>query len=111
MSIHHVALEIRREEVDAEAGFWALLGFHRVKPPETLRDRAVWVQREGRQVHLMYADDPVAPPYGHTAMVAEDYDAVVERLRGGGSRHRRASPPLGDAALLGPRPAAATASR
>jgi catechol 2,3-dioxygenase-like lactoylglutathione lyase family enzyme len=80
MSIHHVALETRRVDVDAEVAFWRLLGFHRVEPPESLRERAVWVQREGRQVHLMYADEPVAPPAGHTAIVAPDYAEVVERL-------------------------------
>ncbi len=68
--IHHVALEIRRADAGESERFWAMLGFARVEPPPTLADRAVWVEREGTQVHLMYADDPVVPPAGHVAVVA-----------------------------------------
>ncbi len=82
--IHHVALEVRERDVAACVRFWALLGFERVEPPPSLRDRAAWVERAGTQVHLMRADDPVAPPRGHVAVVAEDYDATLERLRGAG---------------------------
>src|SRR5206468_388757 len=74
MSIHHVALETRPADVEAEVAFWRALGFRRVEPPETLRERTTWVQREGRQVHLLYAEDPVVPPSGHTAIVAPDYE-------------------------------------
>jgi catechol 2,3-dioxygenase-like lactoylglutathione lyase family enzyme len=84
MSLHHVALETRHDDIEDEVAFWRLLGFARVEPPETLRDRAVWVQREGRQVHLMYAENPVAPPAGHTAIVAPDYAVVVDRLADAG---------------------------
>jgi hypothetical protein len=82
--IHHVALEIRREDVGEAERFWALLGFARVDPPASLRDRAVWLERAGTQVHLMYADDPVAPPSGHVAVVAPDYDAVLASLGAAG---------------------------
>jgi catechol 2,3-dioxygenase-like lactoylglutathione lyase family enzyme len=80
MSLHHVALETRPGDVEAEVRFWALLRFERVEPPATLRERAVWVEREGTQVHLMYAEDPVAPPSGHTAVVARDYADALDRL-------------------------------
>jgi len=82
--IHHVALEIRRADAGESERFWALLGFARVDPPPTLADRTVWLEREGTQVHLMYADDPVAPPSGHVAVVAPDYDATLARLRDAG---------------------------
>jgi catechol 2,3-dioxygenase-like lactoylglutathione lyase family enzyme len=82
--IHHVALETRREDVGESERFWALLGFARVDPPETLRDRAVWLQRRGTQIHLLLADDPVAPPSGHVAVVAEDYDEALAKLRSAG---------------------------
>ena len=82
--IQHVALEVRREDVGESARFWELLGFARVDPPPSLAERAVWLEREGTQVHLMYSGDPVAPPNGHTAVVAPDYDATLERLRAGG---------------------------
>ncbi|HEX8123275.1 MAG TPA: VOC family protein [Solirubrobacteraceae bacterium] len=82
--IHHVALEVRRADAGESERFWDLLGFARVAPPPSLDGRALWLEREGTQVHLMYADEPVAPPSGHVAVVAPDYDATLERLRGAG---------------------------
>ena len=73
-----------RDRVDACVAFWALLGFERVEPPPSLAERAVWVERRGTQVHLMYADDPVVPPKGHAAVVAEDYDRALAALRDAG---------------------------
>jgi catechol 2,3-dioxygenase-like lactoylglutathione lyase family enzyme len=82
--LQHVSIEVRPRDVDACVDFYALLGFTRVEPPETLRDRAVWVEREGTQVHLMFVEDPVVPPHAHLAVVAEDYDATIGALRGAG---------------------------
>ena len=82
--IHHVALETRREDVGEAERFWSLLGFARVDVPPSLAARAAWLEREGTQVHLTYADDPVAPPSGHTAVVAADYEEALERLRAAG---------------------------
>ena len=82
--IQHVALELRREDAAAAVEFWALLGFARVSPPASLGERAVWVERAGTQIHLLFADDPVAAPEGHVAVVAEDYEAALERLRAAG---------------------------
>jgi catechol 2,3-dioxygenase-like lactoylglutathione lyase family enzyme len=82
--VQHVTVEVPRERVGASAEFWALLGFARVDPPPTLRDRAVWMERAGTQVHLMYVDDPVVPPKGHVAVVVENYDAAFRALEDGG---------------------------
>ena len=82
--IQHVAVEIRAADTDAAVAFWALLGFAEVAPPGALAERSRWVQRDGTQVHLMFGDDPVAPPSGHVAVVAEDYDAALARLRDAG---------------------------
>jgi catechol 2,3-dioxygenase-like lactoylglutathione lyase family enzyme len=82
--IQHVALEVLEGDVDRCVAFWALLGFAEVEPPGTLRERSRWVEREGTQVHLMFAGDPVAPPEGHVAVVAPDYDATLDRLRAAG---------------------------
>jgi catechol 2,3-dioxygenase-like lactoylglutathione lyase family enzyme len=84
MSIHHVALETRPQDLDAEIRFWGLLGFEQVEPPETLRERATWVQRGDTQIHLLYAELHVVPPQGHTAVVASDYDGTVAALREAG---------------------------
>jgi catechol 2,3-dioxygenase-like lactoylglutathione lyase family enzyme len=82
--IQHVALETRREEAPACAGFFRLLGFEDVDPPPSLRDRALWVQRGATQVHLLYADAPEVPARGHVAVVVEDYEAALKRLREAG---------------------------
>jgi catechol 2,3-dioxygenase-like lactoylglutathione lyase family enzyme len=82
--LQHVSLEVRREQVDACLAFWRLLGFQRVEPPTALAERAAWVQSGPTQVHLMFAEDPVAPPQGHTAVVVEDYAGVFAALLNAG---------------------------
>jgi len=84
MTIQHVALETRPQDLEAEVRFWALLGFEKVDPPATLRERATWLQRGETQVHLLYAELHVVPPQGHTAVVALDYDRTVAALRDAG---------------------------
>ena len=84
MSLQHAALETRPDAVDGEVAFWALLGFERADPPATLRERAVWLQRGGSQIHLLLTDEPVAPPLGHVAVTAFDQSGALERLRAAG---------------------------
>jgi catechol 2,3-dioxygenase-like lactoylglutathione lyase family enzyme len=78
--LHHVSLEVRREQVDECVRFWELLGFERVQPPETLVERAAWLQSGATQVHLLYAEAPTVPPEGHAAVVVDDYAAVFDAL-------------------------------
>ena len=82
--IHHAALETRRRDGEAAAAFWRLLGFESVEPPPTLRERAGWLERKGTQIHLLWKDEPTAAPEGHVAVVVDDYDSTVERLREAG---------------------------
>ena len=84
MTIQHVALETRPEDLEAEVRFWGLLGFDTVEPPATLRERATWVQRGQTQVHLLYAELHVVPPQGHVAVVAPDYESTIDALRTAG---------------------------
>ncbi|MBA2347625.1 MAG: hypothetical protein H0V81_04950 [Solirubrobacterales bacterium] len=84
MSLHHVALEVREADAGEEVTFWALLGFAEVEPPEALRDRSRWVQRGATQVHLLFSADPVIPPSGHVAVVAEAFAEVGARLAAAG---------------------------
>jgi catechol 2,3-dioxygenase-like lactoylglutathione lyase family enzyme len=88
VSLQHVSLEVTRDQVPRELEFWALLDFERVEPPGALSEAAAWVQRDGTQVHLLFADDPVVPPQGHVAIVAEDWDGAIERLREAGLEPR-----------------------
>ena len=82
--LQHVSIETREEDVEACVRFYELIGFARVEPPESLRDRAAWVERDGTQVHLMLSDDPVVPPNGHHAVVVSDYDGALAALRSAG---------------------------
>ena len=84
MTLQHAAIETKPSDADALVAFFALLGFEEVAPPESLRGRTRWVQRDGTQVHLLLTDDPVVPPSGHVAVVAPDYDATVAALRAAG---------------------------
>ena len=84
MSLQHTSLEIRRADVDAELRFWALLDFDHVETPSGLESRATWVARDGTHIHLLHADEPPVMPRGHVAILADDYDATVGRLRDAG---------------------------
>lgn len=83
--IHHVGLEIRERDAEAEVAFWALLGFTEVAPPApSLAARSRWVERAGTQVHLLFVEDPAIPGAGHVAVVAPGFDAVIGALRAAG---------------------------
>jgi catechol 2,3-dioxygenase-like lactoylglutathione lyase family enzyme len=82
--LQHVTIEVTAEQVDACVAFYALLGFARVDPPESLAGIATWVERAGTQVHLMTVDEPVVPPKGHHALLVDDYDATLAALRDAG---------------------------
>jgi catechol 2,3-dioxygenase-like lactoylglutathione lyase family enzyme len=79
--LQHVALEVEEDRADACVAFWALLGFAEVDPPPALRGASRWVERGATQIHLMFVDRPVAPPRGHAAVVADDYEATLAVLR------------------------------
>jgi catechol 2,3-dioxygenase-like lactoylglutathione lyase family enzyme len=82
--IQHVAIEVREQDAETCARFWALLGFARVPAPEALAARSTWVQAQDTQVHLLYAERPVVPVEGHVAVVVEDYEATLAALREAG---------------------------
>jgi hypothetical protein len=78
--LHHVGIEVAPTDIEAAAGFFELIGFARVEPPEALR-KYTWLEREGTQVHLMPEEEPTVPSPGHLAVVVLDFDATVARLR------------------------------
>ena len=82
--IHHVALEIRESDGDANVAFWAQLGFAEVDVPETLVGETRWCAKGDFQVHLLFTDSPVVPAQGHVALVARDYDAQLKSLERAG---------------------------
>ena len=83
--IGHVAVEVRREGVDAEVAFWGLLGYAPVAAPGTLGEHSTWVARGDFQIHLMHDDAPVAPSRGHVAILVGDaFDETSAALRRAG---------------------------
>ena len=79
--IQHVTLEIPAARAQECVDFWAALGFVEVDPPGVLGERSRWVERRGTQIHLQWVEDPVIPPSGHVAVVAEDFDATIAALQ------------------------------
>ena len=84
MSLHHVALEVAPGDRDALVAFFALLGFEEAPLPPSLLGATRWMERDGLQIHLLFADDPVAPARGHVAIVESDYEQALDRLRAAG---------------------------
>lgn len=98
--IQHVTREIPFSALDQCVEFYSLLGFSRVPVPESIGDRAVWLEPTGTaarplaqpsgagtqavvQLHLMLNPD-AGPALGHVAFVLDDYEATLERLRAAG---------------------------
>jgi catechol 2,3-dioxygenase-like lactoylglutathione lyase family enzyme len=84
--IAHAGIEIRREDADACLHFWWLLGFERVAVPDALAERTLWVQAGPTQIHLLFSDDPVAPPEGHVAVVVDDFERTFSVLETAGMK-------------------------
>jgi len=84
VSVHHVTLELCADQVEACCGFYELLGFRRVEPPESLGGRTAWLEAGATQIHLMAVDEPVQMPEGHVAVVVDDYEGTLARLRSAG---------------------------
>jgi catechol 2,3-dioxygenase-like lactoylglutathione lyase family enzyme len=90
--IQHVAIEVRKADVEACLRFWALLGFDQVEAPSALAERSTWVQAGSTQVHLLYAEQPVVARDGHVAVIVADHDATLAALREAGFEPRPRTP-------------------
>jgi catechol 2,3-dioxygenase-like lactoylglutathione lyase family enzyme len=82
--LQHVTIEIPPAEAESAVAFWGLLGFERVESPEALGGYVTWVEREGTQIHLISTDEATVPVLGHAAVVVEDFDAALQRVRDAG---------------------------
>jgi catechol 2,3-dioxygenase-like lactoylglutathione lyase family enzyme len=82
--LQHVSLEVQPDEVERTVEFWTLAGFRRVAAPGPIADFVTWLQREGTQIHLLHSEQASAPPLGHAAVVAPDFEQTVARLREAG---------------------------
>jgi catechol 2,3-dioxygenase-like lactoylglutathione lyase family enzyme len=81
--IQHVAREIQPAQLQSCLAFYAILGFAEVPVPAGIAGRAVWLERAGTQVHLLYSAS-AQPERGHIAVVVDDYDATVRALQAAG---------------------------
>ena len=84
LTLQHVTLEVKPDEIERSVEFWELLGFKHVEAPAALAETFVWMEHAGAQIHLERNPAPVVPPHGHAAVVVEGFDATVERLRNAG---------------------------
>jgi catechol 2,3-dioxygenase-like lactoylglutathione lyase family enzyme len=82
--LQHVSIEVPPGEVERMVEFWVLLGFERSEAPEAIADFVTWLTRDGTQIHLLHNEDATVPKLGHPAVVAEDFETAVERLREAG---------------------------
>ena len=82
--LQHVSLEVPPADVERTIEFWTLLGFERTEAPGPIAPFVTWLQRDGTQIHLLHNDAATVPPLGHAAVVAEDFEAAVKRLREAG---------------------------
>jgi catechol 2,3-dioxygenase-like lactoylglutathione lyase family enzyme len=82
--LHHVSLEVKPEDAERSIEFFELLGFGRVAAPEPIAAFVTWLERDATQIHLIQTPEASAPPLGHPAVVAADFDPAVERLRAAG---------------------------
>ena len=82
--LQHVSLEVPPPDVERTIEFWTLLGFEQTEAPEPIAPFVTWLQRDGTQIHLLHNEAATVPPLGHAAVVAEDFEATVKRLREAG---------------------------
>ena len=90
--IHHVTRAVRRSALRDCVSFYEILGFRQVEVPPGVAGRAIWLESGAAdrhsQVHLMPVQDAEQrqpePETGHFALVAAEYDAMLDRLRDAG---------------------------
>ena len=82
--LHHVSLEVTPDDAERSVELFELLGFGRVPAPERIAPFVTWLERDGTQIHLIHTPEASAPPLGHPAVVASDFEATVGRLRDAG---------------------------
>ncbi len=79
-----MTLEVLPGDIERSVELWSLLGFTEVEPPAALAQSFIWMERGGTQIHLERNEAPVVPPHGHAAVVVDDFEQTVERLRENG---------------------------
>jgi catechol 2,3-dioxygenase-like lactoylglutathione lyase family enzyme len=55
-----------------------------LEPPEEIARYVSWLERDGRQIHLIHTEGATVPALGHAAVVAADFEPTVAALRAAG---------------------------
>ena len=84
LSLEHVAItspaELEEEVVD---WYRSCLGLDEMDKPEGTRATGAWFRIGDQQVHVTI-DEHNPPKISHFALIVDDFDKFVERLRGAG---------------------------
>ena len=78
--IDHVNFQMPERVARDCVGFYELLGFTNVYPPESLKNRAIWLASGSTMIHLQFADEVGASGPGHVALVVPKYESVLGML-------------------------------
>jgi len=80
--LHHVQVAAPPGcEAEARGFYGRLLGLQEIEKPESLKARGgVWFQCGPQQLHVGVAQDFTPATKAHPALVANDLDALAERL-------------------------------
>jgi catechol 2,3-dioxygenase-like lactoylglutathione lyase family enzyme len=84
--LHHVNVVVPPGRTDEVADFYAdLLGLRRIpKPPNAGSEQGAWLEMSDGGIQLHLSERPGAVhPDAHFAVVVDDFDRLLERLRGG----------------------------
>jgi catechol 2,3-dioxygenase-like lactoylglutathione lyase family enzyme len=87
MRIHHVQLMMPRGREDEALAFYErLLGLARIpKPPDMPNAEGLWFSLGDEELHLGVQAGPVDPESrAHVALLVDDLDGLIERLRAAG---------------------------
>jgi predicted molibdopterin-dependent oxidoreductase YjgC len=80
--LQHVSLEVSPDQVDDCVAFWSLLGFARVDPPPSLRERAAWVERDGTFTNFQGRVQRFRPAVEPLGEALPEWDIIGRILRG-----------------------------
>jgi catechol 2,3-dioxygenase-like lactoylglutathione lyase family enzyme len=78
--IDHVNFQMPERVARECLAFYELLGFTNVYPPESLRDRAIWLASGSTMIHLQFAHEVGDSGPGHVALVVPKYEATLGML-------------------------------
>ncbi len=92
LSLEHVSVT-SPEELEEEVVSWYrdCLNLQEMDKPQGTRSKGAWFAIGEQQVHVTI-DEHNPPKIAHFGLVVDDFDALVERLRGAGCHIEQASP-------------------